>query len=180
MYRNPALSVRFVVALLVLLLFGGCLGSVPANTDGTTTSTSTIASPTDCGDAWVSFYGVGTEVQDRLWDADAVSLGYTLPGGKGFLLVAYENGTYRNGTLLGTEHVEFDTGYGVTADGDTLTLDSALVGNHTVSVVIHRDENGNDEFDRAVDGACRNDGQIVTTGPETLNFSAFGNETTEG
>lgn len=185
MLRHAALPTLF--ALLVL---AGCVGFVPAHGDTTTESSTARTTepppkttvetppPTDCGTLWVAFYAVGTDVQNRLWDPDTISIGYTVPGNASVFFVAYENGTHENGTVLGAEHVEHNTGYGVTADGAPVELDRTLSGEHTVSVVAHADADGDDEFDRRVDPACLNDGELVQAGPSTFDFDEFADEET--
>lgn len=185
---------RALLALVGVVLLAGCVGVVPSD-GGTASTTSTtpptsgtpptgttadVPPPTDCGDVWVAFYAVGTDVQDRLWDPDAVSIGYTVPGGERVFFVAYEGGDHRNGTVIGVERVEYGSGYPVTADGAPVELDRPLSGEHAVSVVAHADSNGDGEFDRTRDRACLSDGKLVTTGVRTFDFSAFGGETTEG
>lgn len=162
--------------------------TAPATTDLATTepsdlrtteaanSRTTVDVPpaTDCGETWVSFYGVGGDVQDRLWDSDAVSVGYTVPGNASVFLVVYDGGSPENGTVLGVEHVEHATGYPVTADGHRVELDAALSGERTVSAVAHEDTDGDGEFDRTVDRACASGGELVRAGPSTFDFDEFG------
>lgn len=185
MLRRAALPI-----LLALVVLAGCVGFVPADGD-TTTEGSTVQTtepppkttvetppPIDCGDLWVSFYAVGGDVQDRIWDPDVIRIGYTLPTDASVFFVAYENGTHENGTVLGVEHDWNDGDYPIAADGASVELGRPLSGEHTVSVVAHADADGDGEFDRQVDPACLNDGELVRAGPSTFDFDEFADEET--
>lgn len=170
-----------LLAVVALAVAAGCAGFAPADpatTDSPTTASdagTTVDTPpvADCGETWISFYGVGGDVQDRFWAPDAVSVGYSVPGNASVFLVAYEGGSPENATVLGVERVEYETGYSVTADGHAVELDAALSGEHTVSVVVHEDTDGDGEFDRTVDRACASDGELVRAGPSTFDFDEF-------
>lgn len=197
MFGRAALPV-LVVALAVL---AGCVAG-PVDSGGTaTTETATEspsttetesptettatpvdpAAPVDCGDAWVAFYGVGGDVQDRLWAPDAVSVGYTVPEETTLFFVAYVDGGYENGTVVGVERVRNRVEYPVTGDGMAVELDRSLSGERTVRVVAHADTDGDGEFDREVDGPCRSgdggDDGLVRAGPSTFDFDEFAERT---
>lgn len=172
---------RILPALLALVVLTGCVGLAPGNTDGTPPPstekpTSEIPPPEDCGDTWVAFYAVGTDAQDRIWDADVISIGFTVPGNESVFFVVYEDGPDENGTILGTTHVEYDADYAVTADGKRVKLDSPLSGEHTVRVIAHEDSNGDGTFDRTTDSACLSDGQLVQAGPTRFDFDEFADD----
>lgn len=71
----------------------------------------------------------------------------------------------------GTDHVRYPDR--VTADGARAPLDPSLSGEHTVRVFLHRDVDGNGEFDPAVDRPCYDDSGPTGTGPRTIEFSDF-------
>ena len=174
MYQRSAL----VIALLLVLVLAGCLGASPWSTGTTSTVTETppqttatpIESRTTCDEQlWVAFYALSGSVHERIWSPDSVTIGYTLPGESSVFFVVYEHGE-----ILETQHARNDAEHALTADGDRVTLDKPLSGEHTLNVVIHKDIDEDGTFDPAVDAACTNDGELVQTGQATIDFDRLG------
>lgn len=178
-------------AILAVLMIAaaGCVGSVPVaddtrvpttsppttpppTTGPTTTSPGTtqpsfLAPAVECsGDEWVAFWGLGENSRQRFWEPDVARVGYTVPGDQTVFFVAYVDGE-----VAGVEDVYYEGNGSVTADGARVRLDEPLSGVHTIRVVAHQDSDGDGEFDAGTDRPCKNDGEVVQTGVERLNFS---------
>lgn len=67
--------------------------------------------------------------------------------------------------------MRYEAGDSVTADGAEVELDEPLSGVHTIWVVDHVDSDGDGEFDAGTDRPCTNDGKLVQTEVERVNFS---------
>lgn len=162
------------VGLIVVL--AGCLAGTGIGGTPPTPQPSTAPGATSDGcPKWVSFYGLGSP-GETLWAPDEIAIGYTVPANTSVLFVAYENGT-----VLGVNHVSTEgLEYGVTADGDRVSLGHALEGTHTLRVVAYRDVDANGEFDSGTDRPCKHDGEVVDAGPKLIDFSEIDFEPPSG
>lgn len=150
-----------VIACLVVVL-AGCAGAVPSSSNH---------SPADAvcaGGTWVSFYALGEE---QIWDADSVVVGFDLSAGAEVLLVAFENDS-----VLGVR--SYSTERGVHVDGFRIPLETRLSGRHTIRVVMYGDVNRNGEFDPERDRPCRDEGDIIQTAQQSVNFSSVADTST--
>ena len=176
-------------ALLVVLVVAvaGCVGGPPATTDATatpsppktglpttgptttppTTQPSYLSPAVDCpGVEWVSFYAFSEHSRRDFWEPDTARIGYTIAGGTTVFFVAYVDGE-----VAGVEKTQFESGGSVTSDGSKVVLDEPLSGVHSIRIVAHADVDGDGEFDAETDRPCRNDGDVVQTGVERLDFT---------
>lgn len=141
-----------IVALLVASVVVGASGGSALTAD-----------PVECdgppGVAFWKFEDAGT------WDPDEIRIGYATAEETDLLFVAYVDGV-----PLGVNAV---SARGPThADGAPIELDRSLSGEHEVRVVVHRDRDGDGQFDPMVDPPCLDgDGDLVQTGPATVDFS---------
>ncbi len=190
-----------VLATVCLLLTAGCVSSAggpetaapestPDATEPTTEPTPTPTTDplgdlptgdrtfetTDCSDAisWVGFYALNEAGRLGLWTPGQAAVGYTLEANASVFLAAYVGGE-----RLGVDHVS-TVGYdhGVTADGDAVSFDRRLDEQRAIRVVAHRDVDRDGTFDPETDLACTDeDGTLVSTGVETVDFGALDAET---
>lgn len=145
-------------ALALSLVGSGCLAGPAADVPLT-------ADPVECeGPPGVAFW----KFEDSgSWDRDKLRIGYYAPEGSELLFVAWVDGF-----PLGAIDV---TGGPTHADGAVIELDRRLTGEHEVNVVVHRDSDGDGEFDLGSDPPCLDgDGEVVQTGPTTVHFSRLG------
>lgn len=125
-----------------------------------------------CEGAWGRLWGLDGEMAGRHWTPASIRLGFTIPAGEAIFVV------YEAATILGTSHVAAGE-HGITADGHPIQLNQRLAGEHTIRVVLFADSDGNGVFDGSTDTACQADGDPVQAGPRTINFSKFGEHTTQ-
>ena len=157
-------TVRILTATLlsfVAAFLAGC------STDGPTGEPTGVEATSGgaCDGATIAFWGLeGPAAQN--WSNDALRLGYTLSGE--VILVAFEDAE-----VLGSDHVTISGEQPVTADGAVLDLDEPLSGEHTVTVGVYADSNGNGSFDPDADRPCVTDGDLVRAGPTTIDFDRF-------
>jgi hypothetical protein len=138
--------------------------STPESTDGTTGANDVrvwdadaddapvlaagLPEPVACDGGWVSYWGTGNA--GMLWRDDGqLRVGWTVPGNRSTLFVAFENET-----VVGVDHVEYEGS--VTADGAGVPVDDDD-GTGRYAVVAMLDANGNGEYDPGTDRPCSDD-----------------------
>jgi hypothetical protein len=181
------LSVLLVAALLVL---AGCAaGSAPGGPADDTTddpTTEPTTDPSDTTDGFettnctaiegVSFYGLSGSAADHIWSPSSAVVGYSLDPDASVFLVAYVDGE-----VAGVEHeTNAGTDYPVAVDGQPIAFDESLTGEHSVRVVVHKDVNGNGEFDAGTDHACTYDGTLVATDERAIDYDRFEEDDDKG
>lgn len=175
------------VVLAVLAATAGCLSGGPAAAPGSSTSDGTgpgedpyatvdatppdLGEPVDCGDrVWVALWGLS---EPRLWEPDLVRFGTYHPANTSLLYVAYVDGEPAGAALL-------DRDAPVHVDGGAIDLAEPRSGERHLRVVVHRDADGDGEFNPAVDRPCAGDDGPVRTGAVRVDFSRFATETADG
>ena len=103
-----------------------------------------------------------------LWTRGSIHVFYYAPSNSSIFLV-----TYIDGEVAGSVYQSNTDNNGIYYDGLQLELDTTFSDEHTVQIAVHRDENGNEQFESDIDRACVNNSSIVQAGPETLNFSQY-------
>lgn len=168
MLRISFMRDRIVLALIVLSsVLSGCQGAVPSGqSDNAGKLSMASGDAVECENASVSYWGLEDPNQSQTWASDTLRLGYGLPANSSIFFVAYENDT-----IIGVTHISTDES--VAADGDTFTLNTQLSGEHTVTVKMYTDTNGNDTYDSDTDAVCHQNGDVIQTRTVSLNFSEF-------
>ena len=168
------------VSVVVLVVLGGCVsvGGTGGSGQPTATTVQQHGTPTPVQDgcpSGLAFYGLGSP-DDFGWSANEAAVGYTLPPASDALLVAFEGET-----VLGSVHVSnTNSEHAQATDGHRVPLGEPLDGTHDIRVVAFQDSDGDGQFDPETDAPCRgDDGDLVMTGPERIDFDALQTETAD-
>lgn len=193
--------VRLAVALTVVLVAAGCLGSLSPSdpttattedppesptlthtVEPTTASTSTLLEPTSTPSGTTrpteqACNGVSVAFyklgEDVIWDPDRIPIGVSLGAGGNVTVAVFENDT-----LLGTAQVTAPNDTGVGTDGLPIHLETKLSDTHTIRVVAYPNTNGDGQFNSETATPCRRDGAVVRTESRMINFSTFTDDST--
>ncbi|RJT03422.1 hypothetical protein D3261_10990 [Halococcus sp. IIIV-5B] len=139
-----------------------------ASTSGETTPETTTVNHSCEGARDLSFYALDNPPS---WTRQTVYVAYSLETNANVVLVVFEGDT-----VLGSEGYRSPDG-GVAVDGQPIRLNEPLTGEHTIRAVMYADP-GDGEFDPGSATPCRYEGEVVQTGPETIDFGSFASSTT--